>query len=514
MDIIAIDLKSFYASVECRERGLDPLTTNLVVADPSRTEKTICLAVSPSLKSYGIPGRARLFEVVQRVRQVNRERAKAAPGGRLAGESVFDPELREHPELAVSYIVAPPQMAHYMKASARIYDIYTQYIAPEDIHVYSVDEVFIDVTRYTHLYAAEARRAGLDTPHYMALMMIRDVLYRTGITATAGIGTNLYLAKVAMDVVAKHVEADADGVRIAALDEASYRRTMWSHRPLTDFWRVGRGYARKLEAEGLYTMGDIALCSEGRKTDYYNEELLYKLFGVNAELLIDHAWGWEPCTIADIKAYKPESNSISAGQVLQEPYTVEMARLIVREMADGLVLDLVRKGLVTDQIVLTVGYDIENLAKAEIREKYTGPVTVDFYGREVPKHAHGSINLGEFTSSTRKIMAATMELYDRIMDPALLVRRMYIVAGHVRDEKEAMATVEAAPVQMDMFTDYAALAAEEEIRRADRERERKQQEVVLEIKEKWGKNAILKGMSFKEGATARERNQTVGGHRA
>lgn len=333
MDIIAIDLKSFYASVECRERNLDPLTTNLVVADPSRTEKTICLAVSPSLKSYGIPGRARLFEVVQRVKQVNRERAKSAPGKKFTGESVDNLELQRRPDLAVGYVVAPPQMAHYMKISTQIYDIYTKHIAPEDIHVYSIDEVFMDVTHYKHLYVKEAEAAAMDVVHYMALTMIRDVLGTTGITATAGIGTNLYLAKVAMDVVAKHVDADEDGVRIAALTERSYRETMWNHRPLTDFWRVGKGYARKLEAAGLFTMGDIALWSET------NEELLYQLFGVNAEMLIDHAWGWEPCTIEAIKAYKPESNSISVGQVLQSPYTVDKARLIVREMTDGLVLD-------------------------------------------------------------------------------------------------------------------------------------------------------------------------------
>ena len=508
MDIIAIDLKSFYASVECKERGLDPLTTNLVVADPTRTEKTICLAVSPSLKSYGISSRARLFEVVQRVKQVNRERQRLAPGKRFAGESADCDELQQRPDLAVGYVVAPPQMAHYMKVSTQIYDIYTRYIAPEDIHVYSIDEVFMDVTHYKHLYVKEAEAASMDVVHYLALTMIRDVLGTTGITATAGIGTNLYLAKVAMDVVAKHVEADRDGVRIAALDEATYRRTMWDHRPLTDFWRVGKGYARKLEAAGLFTMGDIALWSET------NEELLYQLFGVNAELLIDHAWGWEPCTIEAIKAYKPESNSISVGQVLQGPYTVEMARLIVREMADGLVLDLVRKGLVTDQIVLTVGYDIENLAKPEIRARYTGPVATDFYGREVPKQAHGSINLGEFTSSTRKIISATMALYDRIMNPDLLVRRMYVVCNHVMDENEAQATAEALPIQLDMFTDYTALAAEEEAKRAARERERRQQKVVLEIKEKWGKNAILKGMSFSRGSTARERNEQVGGHKA
>jgi len=510
MDIIAIDLKSFYASVECRERGLDPLTTNLVVADPSRTEKTICLAVSPSLKAYGIPGRPRLFEVVSKVRAVNRERQRRAPGRRLAGESHLKTELDANPALAVGYIVAPPQMAHYMKISTRIYDIYTQYISPEDIHVYSIDEVFIDVTHYTHLYRAEAERAGMDVVRYMALMLIREVLAATGITATAGIGANLYLAKVAMDIVAKHVDADADGVRVAALDEMTYRRTMWEHRPLTDFWRVGKGYARKLEAEGLYTMGDIARCSEGGDGEYYNEALLYRLFGVNAELLIDHAWGWEPCRIADIKAYKPQSSSISVGQVLQGPYTVDKARLIIREMTDGLVLDLVRKGLVTDQVVLTVGYDIENLARPQIREKYDGPVVADWYGREVPKQAHGSVNLDRFTSSTRQIVAAAMALYDRIMNPDLLVRRMVVVFNHVRDEDD----VKPEPLQMDMFTDYAALSAREDAERAERERERRQQEVVLKIKEKWGKNAILRGMNFEEGATARERNEQVGGHRA
>ena len=513
MDIIAIDLKSFYASVECRERNLDPLTTNLVVADASRTEKTICLAVSPSLKSYGIPGRARLFEVVSRVKAVNRERQRAAPGRKLVGTSSNYPELCANPSLAVGFEIAPPQMAHYMKVSTRIYDIYTKYIAPEDIHVYSIDEVFMDVTHYRHLYIAEAERAGMEVVRYMALMLIREVLAATGITATAGIGTNLYLAKVAMDVVAKHVEPDADGVRIAALTEATYRRAMWTHRPLTDFWRVGKGIARKLEAEGLMTMGDVALCSVGKKTDYYNEDLLYRLFGVNAELLIDHAWGWEPCTIEAIRAYKPESNSISVGQVLSGPYTVELARLIIKEMTDGLVLDLVRKKLVTDQMALTVGYDIDNLARPEIRAKYNGPVATDFYGREVPKQAHGSINLGEFTSSTKRITAAVMELYDRIMNPDLLVRRMYVVCNHVKDEREA-AMAEARPVQLDMFTDYEALAAEEERRRAARERERKQQEVVLAIKEKWGKNAILRGMNLEKGATARERNEQVGGHKA
>ena len=508
MDIIAIDLKSFYASVECRARNLDPLTTNLVVADESRTEKTICLAVSPSLKRYGIPGRPRLFEVVQRVKAVNRERARVAPGGRLTGESFNDPELRLNPTLAVSYVIAPPKMAHYMKISTEIYDIYTRYISPEDIHVYSIDEVFIDVTHYTHLYRAEAAKAGMGVVRYMALMLIRNVLASTGITATAGIGANLYLAKVAMDVVAKHVEADEDGVRIAELDEMSYRRTMWEHRPLTDFWRVGKGYARRLEAAGMYTMGDIALCSEE------NEELLYRLFGVNAELLIDHAWGWEPCTIRDIKAYKPQSNSISVGQVLKAPYSADKARLIVREMADSLALELVKKGLATDQVVLTVVYDIENLALAEIRSRYDGSVTLDYYGREAPKPAHGSINLDGYTSSSKQIVKAAMALYDRIVNSILLVRRIYVVFNDVKDEETVEADRAAAAIQLDMFTDYAALEQRAQKEKAVRDRERRQQEVILAIKEKWGSNAILKGMNFEDGATARERNELVGGHRA
>ncbi len=514
MEIIAIDLKSFYASVECRERGLDPLTTNLVVADESRTEKTICLAVSPSLKSWGIPGRARLFEVVQRVRQVNRERKRNAPGGRLTGESSDASALAADPALAVGYIVARPQMAHYMRVSTQIYDIYTQYVAPEDIHVYSVDEVFMDVTHYTHLYRGEAEKAGLDAAHYMALMMIRDVLDKTGITATAGIGTNLYLAKVAMDIVAKRVAPDGDGVRIAALNERSYRELMWSHRPLTDFWRVGKGYARKLEAEGLYTMGDIARCSLGDRADYYNEDLLYRLFGVNAELLIDHAWGWEPCRISDIKAYKPESNSLSVGQVLASPYPFDKARLVVREMTDALVLDMVKKGLACDQVVLTVGYDIENLADPERRRRYRGPVTPDWYGREVPKPAHGSQNLEGYTSSTRRITEAMLGLYDRIVNPALLVRRMYVIVNRVRDEAEVRAEEAAESVQLDMFTDYEARAREDAAREAQREKEHRQQQVVLAIKEKYGKNAILKGMNLEDGATQRERNEQVGGHRA
>ena len=382
---LAIDLKSFYASVECMERGLDPMDTNLVVADLSRTEKTICLAVSPSLKRYGIPGRARLFEVVQKVREANISRKQLAPGHYFSGKSSKDSELRSNPSLAIDYIVAPPQMAHYMKISSKIYEVYLKYVAPEDIHVYSIDEVFIDATSYLGTYQMTARE--------LAMKMILDVLKTTGITATAGIGTNLYLCKVAMDIEAKHIPANENGVRIAELDEMSYRRSLWSHRPLTDFWRVGRGYANKLEENGLYTMGDVARCSIGGPNVLYNEDLLYRLFGVNAELLIDHAWGWEPCTIADIKAYKPENSSIGAGQVLQCPYTADKARLVVKEMADQLALDLVGKGLVTDQVVLTAGYDIENLKSAEFRKNYHGEIKTDRYGRNIPKHAHGTAHL-------------------------------------------------------------------------------------------------------------------------
>ena len=501
---IAIDLKSFYASVECIERKLDPMTTNLVVADASRTEKTICLAVSPSLKSYGISGRARLFEVVQRVKEVNTERLRNAPGRQFNGSSYSYPELQEDPSLSVDYIAAPPRMAFYMQYSTRIYQIYLRFIAPEDIHVYSIDEVFLDVTDYLHTYNL--------TAHELAMKMIREVLRETGITATAGIGTNLYLSKIAMDIVAKHMPADQDGVRIAELDEMKYRKLLWTHQPLTDFWRVGQGYARKLEENGLFTMGDVARCSLGKATDFYNEDLLYRLFGINAELLIDHAWGWEPCTIADIKAYKPESNSISSGQVLQCPYNFEKGKLIVWEMTDLLVLDLVDKGLVTDQMVLTVGYDIECLTNPEIRKKYHGPVTRDHYGRQVPKAAHGSINLGEPTSSTRRITEAVMELYDRIVDRNLLVRRMYVVANRVMDENSVKADVE--PEQLELFTDYEALEKEREAEKTALNREKSMQKAVLEIKKKYGKNAILKGMNLEEGAMTIERNRQIGGHKA
>lgn len=500
---IAIDLKSFYASVECMERGLDPLTTNLVVADASRTEKTICLAVSPSLKAYGISGRARLFEVVQKVKEVNAARLRKAPGRVFSGASFDDIELKSSPSLSLDYIAAPPRMAHYIDYSTRIYNVYLKYIAPEDIHVYSIDEVFIDATNYLSSYKLSARE--------LTTRMLLDVLETTGITAAAGIGTNLYLAKIAMDIGAKHFATDKDGVRIAELDEMSYRRLLWSHRPLTDFWRVGKGYAKKLEQNGLYTMGDIARCSIGKPADFHNEDLLYKLFGINAELLIDHAWGWEPCTIADIKAYKPSTNSIGSGQVLQSPYTFDKARLIVREMTDLLVLDLVDKRLVTDQLVLTVGYDIENLTKPEIRKSYRGAVTTDPYGRSVPKAAHGTANLERQTSSTKLILDAVTELYERIVDKNLLIRRINITANRVVDEASAAKTEEAQ--QLDLFTDYRALQAKKEEEAAQLERERKMQKTVLRIKKKYGKNAILKGMNLEEGATTTDRNRQIGGHK-
>ena len=493
---IAIDLKSFYASVECVERGLDPLSTNLVVADTARTEKTICLAVSPSLKAYGIGGRARLFEVVQRVRDVNAQRRWNAPQRILSGSSCNAAELQRNPALALDYIAAPPRMARYMEISTQIYQIYLRYIAPEDIHVYSIDEVFIDAGSYLKTYRMTAEE--------LARRMIQDVLTETGITATAGIGTNLYLCKVAMDIVAKKMPADAHGVRIAQLDEMGYRQTLWAHRPLTDFWRVGRGYAKKLEAKGLFTMGDIARCSLN------NEELLYKMFGVNAELLIDHAWGWEPCTIADIKAYRPENSSISSGQVLQCPYAFEKARLIIREMTDLLVLDLVEKGLVTDQMVLTVGYDIENLKNPAVRAQYKGTVEADAYGRAVPRSAHGSVNLERYTASTKQITAAVMQLYDRIVDRELTVRRMTIAANHIIPEADAVQQ----EVQLDLFTDYAALEQQQAAEEKSLSREREIQKAMLHIRRKFGKNAILKGMNLEEGATTIERNGQVGGHRA
>ena len=501
---IAIDLKSFYASVECRERDLDPLTTNLVVADAERTEKTICLAVSPSLKVYGIPGRARLFEVVQRVKEVNQERSQKLPKRMFEGSSCFSDELKEHPELSVTYVTAKPRMALYMKYSTQIYDIYLRYIAPEDMHVYSIDEVFMDVTHYLNTYHMTAKE--------LASRMILDVMQETGITATAGIGTNLYLCKVAMDIVAKHVAPDANGVRIAELDEMTYRKLLWSHRPLTDFWRVGHGYRKKLEEAGLYTMGDIARCSIGEEWDYYNEELLYKMFGINAELLIDHAWGYEPVTIADIRGYKPETNSIGSGQVLHCPYDFEKTKLIVREMTDALVLDLVEKQLVTDQIVLDIGYDIENLTNPDIRKKYHGEVKADRYGRFVPKHAHGTANLDTKTSSTAKIMDAVLDLYERIVDKNLLVRRVYVTANRVVDEHTVSNQTEF--TQMDLFTDYQALAEKQKAEQTRMEKERRLQEAMLSVKKKYGKNAMLKGTNLQEGATTIDRNNQIGGHRA
>ena len=495
---LAVDLKSFYASTECLERGLDPLTTNLVVADLSRTEKTICLAVTPSLKAWGISGRARLFEVVRRVKEVNAQRLRSAPGRRFTGSSSDDTALKADPSLSVDYIVAPPRMAHYMEWSTRVYHVYLKYVAPEDIHNYSIDEVLMDVTNYLPTYKL--------TPRELARRIVLDVLDTTGITATAGIGTNLYLAKVAMDIGAKRVQPNADGVRIASLDERSYRRLLWDHRPLTDFWRVGGGYAKKLEANGLYTMGDIARCSLS------NEDLLYKLFGVNAELLIDHSWGWEPVTMADIKAYRPESKSMGSGQVLQCAYGYEKARLVVREMADQLALDLVEKGLVTDHLELTVGYDIENLTDPERRKKFQGEVKTDRYGRAVPKHAHGTASLEVYTASTKCIVTAALELFDRIIDRGLLARRFYLTA--IRVVSEESAPNKKAFEQLDLFTDYAAAGEREAQEAKELEREKKIQRAMLDIKKRHGKNAILKGMNLVEGATARDRNNTIGGHRS
>ncbi|MGN0998685.1 MAG: DNA methylase [Faecousia sp.] len=500
----AIDLKSFYASVECVERELDPLTTNLVVADASRTEKTICLAVSPSLKAQGIPGRPRLFEVVQKVKEINALRKEKAPGREFSGSSWDARELEKNPGLALDYIVAPPRMAHYMEHSAKIYQIYLKYVAPEDIHVYSIDEVFMDVTPY------------LKTVNMTALefvrMILRDVLEVSGITATAGIGTNLFLCKVAMDIVAKHVEPDAFGARIAELDEMEFRRKLWDHRPLTDFWRIGRGYSRRLEKVGIYTMGDIARCSLGAEDAFYNEELLYKMFGVNAELLIDHAWGWEPCTIADIKAYRPSTNSVSSGQVLQCPYSFDKARLVVREMTDLLVLDLVEKGLVTDQMVLTVGYDRENLEDPDIRKQYHGPVVTDHYGRKIPKYAHGTTHLSRPNSSTTLITDAVMALYDQIVDPKLLVRRINLTAAQVVREGEISREPEAQ--QLDFLSDLDEQCRKREEEDAALEREKRRQKAVIQIKKRFGKNAIVKGMNLEEGATAMERNRQIGGHKA
>ena len=498
---IAIDLKSFYASVECIERGLDPLTTNLVVADDSRTEKTICLAVTPSLKSYGVSGRPRLFEVVQRVREINATRLYNLRKREFSGFSYNKKELDDDLNLKLDYIVAPPRMSFYMEYSTRIYNVYLKYIAPEDIHVYSIDEVFIDVTSYLNTYGLSAKE--------LVQKIILDVLHETGITATAGIGTNLYLAKIAMDIVAKHIPADKNGVRIAELDETSYRKQLWDHRPLTDFWRVGKGYKKKLESVGLYTMGDIARCSLGKESDYYNEDLLRRMFGKNTELLIDHAWGWEPVTIPDIKAYKPESNSIGSGQVLHCGTDYDKTKIIVREMTEMLVLDLVSKNLVTDQIVLTIGYDRENLMDPVRMRNYKGEYSIDQYGRKIPKHAHGTVNLDSYTSSTSVIVRAVLDLFSRIVDENLLVRRINMSANHVISEKEAK---QDKYEQLNLFD-----MIEFDEKKVDQEKLQKEKDIqkaVLDIKKKFGKNAILKGMSLQEGATAIDRNNQIGGHKA
>ena len=497
---VAIDLKSFYSSVECVARGLDPLTTNLVVADVSRTEKTICLAVSPSMKACGLGGRARLFEVVEKMREVNYERRKAIGFRPFTGKSYLAKELLEHPDWEADYIAATPRMAEYIRVSSEIYGIYLKYIAPEDIHVYSIDEIFADVTDYLQSYKM--------TAHELAMTMIRDVLRATGITATAGIGTNLYLCKVAMDVVAKHIPADKDGVRIAELDEMSYRRELWDHQPMTDFWRFGRGIVARLNGIGIETMGQLARMSVN------NEEQLYRMFGVNAELIIDHAWGWEPVTMDYIKAYKPETNSLGSGQVLQSAYTAEKGRVVAREMADSLSLDLVDKHLVGDQIVLTVGYDRESLTNPAIRAQYHGEVSTDWYGRSVPKHAHGTLSLYHPTSSSQQIIHAVTELYDRIVNPVLLIRRLNITVNHVISEDEARRQRQNSPVQLDLFTDYEAEAREQKKDRNAAAKERRLQEAALKIKKEFGKNALLRGLNYAEGATQKERNNQIGGHKA
>ena len=540
---ISIDLKSFYASVECMERGLDPLNTNLVVADASRTQKTICLAVSPSLKAYGIPGRARLFEVEQKVKEANARRQTRAPKNIIDGKSVFASELNENPNLAIDYIAAKPRMALYMSKSMQIYDVYLRYIAPEDIYAYSVDEVFIDASGYLKTYGLNA--------HDFARLLVREVFKETGITATAGIGPNLYLCKIAMDIGAKHTEADADGVRIAELDEYSYRRLLWDHRPITDFWRVGRGYAKKLAKKSIFTMGDIARCSLGTSSDYYNEDLLYKMFGVNAELLIDHAWGYEPCTLAEVKSYRPQRKSLVSGQVLQNAYTYDKTRIVVREMMELLALDLVDKGLLTNQIVLTVGYDIENLSDPERRRAYKGEITVDGYGREIPKHAHGTGNLPFSTSSTKLTTDCVLEVFDRVVDESLLTRRISITANNLVLESKYKRESEVASAEPEQISMFDMLAGGDDSQAPERvsskeatvyseqdkpnstmvaesilgstgndndedalEKEKQVQEAMLKIKKRFGKNAILKGTNLQEGATAKERNAQIGGHKA
>ena len=507
---LAVDLKSFYASVECVERNLNPLTTNLVVADKSRTEKTICLAVTPSLKAYKISGRARLFEVVQRVREINSIRARHAPYGVFRGRSANDSEVSADNSLALDYIVAPPRMQLYEDYSARILQVYQKYIAPEDIDVYSIDEVFMDITTYLKTYGM--------SPQELAMTIIRDILRTTGITATAGIGTNLYLAKIAMDIVAKHKDADENGVRLAQLDEISYRKQLWEHKPITDFWRVGPGYANRLAAVGLYTMGDVARCLLGRSGEYYSQDLLYGLFGINAELLIDHAWGYESTTLADIRALRSKRKSLGQGQVLQCPYPYEKARLVTHEMAESLSLDLVRKELLTIQLVLTVGYDTSNLQDRNVAASYEGETSLS-YGKKIPVHAHGTVNLDFFTSSTVEITKAATELFDRIVNPRFTVRRINIAATALLSESDAKDKVRAGyaePVQTDLFTDYEALEKQkqkqEQARKLDKEH--KLQLAMLKIKDKFGKNAVVKAVDLQEGATAMQRNGQIGGHKA
>ncbi len=501
---IAIDLKSFYASVECRERGLDPLTTNLIVADKSRTDKTICLAVTPSLKERGIGGRPRLFEVVQKVKLINAERRQAIPNKRFTGSSTNDIELQENKSLELDYIVAPPRMGHYVEYSARIYEVYLKYFAEEDIVVYSIDEVFIDITPYLTMYAM--------TPHDLAMRVLQDVLRTTGITATCGIGSNLFLAKVAMDIKAKHIPPDKDGVRIAELDEKSFREELWDHVPLTDFWRIGNGYARKLAPYGIFTMGDIARVSVGKNPDGYNEELLYNLFGINAELLIDHAWGWEPCTVEAIKAYKPMAKSLGSGQVLHQPYSSQDARLVVREMIDALCLDLVANQVVCDQIVLTIGYDIENISDPKRRENYHGEIKTDPYGRQMPRHSHGTSNLSEPTASAYIIVDTMLELYDRIINEDLLIRRLTMSVNHLQYEWDV--EKDDKPLQLTIFDDYEQIQKERKQTQAFMQREKKRQHAIIDIKNKYGKNALLKGMNLKEHATQKDRNEQIGGHKA
>ena len=495
---ICIDLKSFYASVECVERSLDPLTTNLVVADSSRTEKTICLAVTPSLKKYGIGGRARLFEVIQKVKDINRERRKHAKNYKFEHKSYNSIELDSDPNIELDFLIATPRMAHYIEISSKIYGIYLKYIAKEDIHVYSIDEVFMDVTKYLKSYGM--------TAHELTIKMIREVLKETGITATAGIGTNLFLSKIAMDIVAKKMPADKDGVRIAELDEMKYRELLWDHKPLTDFWRVGHGYANKLEAYGMHTMGDIALQS------VKDEDLLYQLFGINAEILIDHAWGYEPATIEGIKNYRPAGKSLGAGQVLSEPYDFKKGKLIVKEMTDALALDLCDKGLVTNQIVLTIGYDVENLINKDISSHYKGEVTIDYLGRKVPKHAHGTFNLDRYTSSSKALIDAVVKLYDKIVNKSLYVRRINVTATSIKGEKESATK----PIykQLSLFGDLDLEEAKIQSEIQEDEKEKKSQKAILEIKKKYGKNAVMKGMNLQEGATMKERNKQIGGHKA